>query len=206
VAGRTRTSSTGEKGRGLLRRMRGGMARMEESALDLADIQGFILRDLGTDGATLRVDSESPARAQATRTARKRRRIRRPANHHCRGLARGVAPGPATIPRLPRRKPDYCLNIGMPGPDWWRWATRSVPNLSFRHLVRSPKEPRNERVGWRHRSKCAPTGWRFWTRAGSRPGDAARHQPGSDAELQREVVCLVCRRQCLSKSGADGWR
>ena len=34
--------------------------------------------------------SNSGTSAPATRTAHKRRRIRRPANHHCRGLARGV--------------------------------------------------------------------------------------------------------------------
>ena len=106
---------------GLLRRMLerrrheetdGDSGALKESALDLADIQGHSPRLQNADGPPSPVDiRNSGTSAQATRPARKRRRIRCPANHYCGGLARGVRARPGDNPTdAPRHKPDYCLN------------------------------------------------------------------------------------------------
>ena len=70
----------------------------------------------------------------ATWTARQRRRIRRPASHRRRGLARGVRARTGDNPAAaPRRKPDYCLNIGITSPGLVALEMNErVPNLSFK--------------------------------------------------------------------------
>ena len=87
------------KGPGLLRRWLveapetdGVSAALGESAFELADIQGFILRGYRMPMVRhfLLTVGAPAASAQATRAPGERRRIRRPADHHCRGLARGV--------------------------------------------------------------------------------------------------------------------
>ena len=74
------------------RRAMASPAAHDGSALDLADIQGFILRGYAMPMVRhfLLTVGAPAASAQAARTARQRRRIRRPADHDCRGLARGI--------------------------------------------------------------------------------------------------------------------
>ena len=59
----------------------------------------------------------------------------------------GFAPGPGDDPAdAPRRKPDYCLNVGITWPGLVALEVEErVPTLSSSHSVRSSKEPRNER-------------------------------------------------------------
>ena len=161
------------------------------------------------DGAAFLVDGRSSGTsAQATRTARERRRIRRPADHHCRGLARGVRARtgrrsrgcPASHARLLPQHRYHVARTGGAGDGGTR------PNAVVQVIWCVHRRSRaTSGVGRRNRSKFAPElGRRFWRRGRSRPGDAARHQPGGDDELQRQVVCLVCRRRCLSRDLAPG--
>ena len=215
------------KGPGLLRRLLGrarheplgtdgDSAAVEGSALDLADIQGFVLRAYRMPMVRhfLLTVGSSGTSAPATRTARERRRIRRPADHHCRGLARGVRARtgrrsrgcPASQARL---LPQHRYHVARTGGAGDR-GTR--PNAVVQVIWCVHRRSRaTSGVGRRNRTKFAPElDRRFWKRARSRPGDAARHQPGSDERLQRQVVCLVCRRKCLSRNlaprrdGANG--
>ena len=119
----------------------GDSAATEKSALDLADIQGFILR--GYRMPMLRhfllTVGNSGTRAQATWTARQRRRIRRPANHDCRGLARGVRArtgrqshgGPASQARLLPQHRDHLARTGGAG------DTRTRPTAIFQVITKA---------------------------------------------------------------------
>ena len=209
------------KAPGLLRRMlrrrrrenaqtEGDSGTMDKSALDLADIQGFILRGYRMPMVRhflLTVGAPAHARRQLGRLVSGDEsdapQITTAEDWHV-----GFAPGPGDNPAAaPRRKPDYCLNIGITWPGLVALEiSERVPYAVLQVLwcVHRRSRPTSG-VGRRYRSKCAPElEWRFWKRARSRPGDAARHQPGSDAELQRQGVCLVCRRQCLSRNLAPG--
>ena len=209
------------RGPGLLRRLH-GRARHgppgaggdspapDEAALDLADIQGFVLRGYRMPMVRhfLLAVRDPGTSAQATRTARERRRIRRPADHHCRGLARGVRArtgrqsggSPASHARLLPQRRDHLARAGGAG-------DRGARPDAVVHVIwcvhRRGRATRG--VDRRHRSKLAPElGRRLRQRRRSRPGDAARHHRGSDGGLQRQVVCLVCRRRCLSRTLAPG--
>ena len=129
------------KGTGLLRRLRGreadgDSAALEGSALDLAEIQGFVLR--GYRMPMVRhflLAIESPAQA--------RRHLGRlvsgdesdtPQVTTARDWHVGFAPGPGDDPaEAPRRKADYCLNIGITWPGLVALEVEErVPTLSFR--------------------------------------------------------------------------
>ena len=137
------------------------------------------------DGAAFLVDGRSSGtRAPAARTARERRRIRRPADHDCRGLARGVRARtgrrsrrcPASQARL---LPQHRYHVARTGGAGDR-GTRPDSVVQVVWCVRRRSRATGG-VGRRYRSKFAPElDRRFWKRARSRPGDAARHQPGSD--------------------------
>ena len=161
-------------------------------------------------GAAFPVGGTNPGRgAQTARTARERRRIRRPADHHCRGVARGVrARDRETIRRIPRvARPDYCLNVGITWPGLVALEIEErVPTLSFKSFGAfiEGAAQRAESIG--DTGTSAPENWvgGFGSGRRSRPADAARHQPGSDGGLQRPVVCLVRRRRCLPRALAPG--
>ena len=165
------------------------------------------------DGAAFLVDGRrSGTSAPATRTARERRRIRRPADHHCRGLARGVRARtgrrsrgcPASQARLLPQRRYHVARTGGAGDRGTR------PNVVVQVIWCVHRRSRaTSGVGRRNRSKFAPElDRRFWKRARSRPGDAARHQPGSDERLQRQVVLPGLPKEMpFEKSGArTGWR
>ncbi len=134
------------KGPGVLRRMlgrrrheplgaAGGSATAEESVLDLADIQGFVLRGYRMPMVRhflLTVGTPAQARRQLGRLVSGGEsdvpQITTAEDWHV-----GFAPGPGDDPAaVPRRKPDYCLNVGI------TWAglvalevEERVPTLSF---------------------------------------------------------------------------
>ena len=215
----------GDEGPGLLRRLLGrrrhersgtdgDSAAMEESALDLADIQGFVLRALqNADGAAFPVDGRnSGTSAQATRTARERRRIRRPADHDCRGLARGVRARtgrrsrrcPASQARLLPQRRYHVARTGGAGDR----GTRPDAVVQVIWCVHR-RSRATSGVGRRYRSKLAPElGRRFWKRGRSRPGDAARHQPGGDGRATATGCVRGSPREMpFERSGArTGWR
>ena len=184
--------------RRLLRRRRhepletdGDSGAKEKSALDLADIQGFILRGYRMPMVRhflLTVGTPAQARRQLGRLISGDEsdapQITTAEDWHV-----GFAPGPGdNAAAAPRRKPDYCLNIGITWPGLVALEiSERVPTLSFKSFGAfiEGATQRAALVG-DSRSKFAPElGWRFWTRARSRPGDAARDQPGRDEELQR---------------------
>ena len=194
----------------------GGSATAEESALDLADIQGFILRGYRMPMVRhflLTVGTPAQARRQLGRLVSGDEsdvpQITTAEDWH---VGFGAGPGDDSA-AAPRRKPDYCLNIGV------TWAglvaleideTRpsAVVQVIWRVHRRSRATSGVSRRNWAELARELDC--RFWKRARSRPGDATRHQPGSDEGLQRYVARLVCRRKCLSRNlaprrdGANG--
>ena len=135
------------KGPGVLRRLLGrrrhepwgtdgGSATAEEPALDLADIQGFILRGYRMPMVRhflLTVGTPAQARRQLGRLVSGDEsdvpQITTAEDWHV-----GFAPGPGDDPAAaPRRKPDYCLNIGVTWPGLVALEMEErVPALSFR--------------------------------------------------------------------------
>ena len=103
----------------------------------------------------------------------------------------GFGPGPGDNPAdAPRRKPDYCLNVGITWPGLVALEVEErVPTLSFKSFGAFVEgAARTSGVGRRYRCKLPPKlGRRFWKRGRSRPGDAAHDQPGGDDELQRRL-------------------
>ena len=135
------------KGPGVLRRLLGrrrheplgtdgGSATAEESALDLADIQGFVLRGYRMPMVRhflLTVGTPAQARRQLGRLVSGDEsdvpQITTAEDWHV-----GFAPGPGDDrAAAPRRKPDYCLNIGVTWPGLVALEMEErVPALSFR--------------------------------------------------------------------------
>ena len=99
----------------------------------------------------------------------------------------GSSRDPATIkPIVPRRKPDYCLNLGITWPGLVALEIKDrVPTLSFKSFgafIAGAAE-RAELVG--DTGASAPQNWigGFRDRKRPRPGDAARHEPGRHDDL-----------------------
>ena len=129
--------------RRLLRRRRrenaqteGDSRTMDKSALDLADIQGFILRGYRMPMVRhflLAVATPAHARRQLGRLVSGDEsdapQITTAEDWHV-----GFAPGPGDNPAAaPRRKPDYCLNIGITWPGLVALEIdERVPTLSFK--------------------------------------------------------------------------
>ena len=213
------------KGPALLRRMlgrgrhehrgaNGDSAAAEESALELADIQGFILRAYRMPMVRhflLTVGAPAQARRQLGRLVSGDEsdvpQITTAEDWHV-----GFGPGPGDDPAAPRgHKPDYCLNVGVTWPGLVALEIEErVSTLSFRSFgafVEGAAQ-RAESVG--ETGASSPDNWvgDFGTGARSRPGDAARLEPGSDAGLQRKGERLVLPKEMpFEKSGArTGWR
>ena len=207
---------------GLLRRMlrrrrrenaqtEGDSGTMDKSALDLADIQGFILRGYRMPMVRhflLAVATPAHARRQLGRLVSGDEsdapQITTAEDWHvgfAPGPGRQSRGGPASQARLLPQHRHHVARTGGAGDK--RTRPKPIVQVIWRVHRRSRA---TSGVGRRCRSKCAAElEWRFWRRARSRPGDAARDQPGRDAELQRQGVCLVCRRQCLSRNLASRW-
>ena len=194
---------------GLLRRMlrrrrrenaqtEGDSGTMDRSALDLADIQGFILRGYRMPMVRhflLTVGTPAQARRQLGRLVSGDEsdapQITTAEDWHV-----GFAPGPRRQSRgcpasQARLLPQHRHHVARTG---GARDKRTRPKPIVQVIWRVHRRSRaTSGVGRRCRSKCAAElEWRFWRRPRSRPGDAARDQPGRDEELQRQVVCLVC--------------
>ena len=176
------TGSTGDEGPGLLRRLLGrrrheppgtdgDSAAVEESALDLADIQGFILRAYRMPMVRhflLTVGAPAHARRQLGRLVSGDEsdvpQITTAEDWHV-----GFAPGPGDDPAAaPRRKPDYCLNIGITWPGLVALEIEErVPTLSFKSFGAfiEGAAQRAESVGDTGRKFAPELDRRFWKRA-----------------------------------------
>jgi len=111
-------------------------------------------------------------------------------------------------PMSPRRKPDYCLNLGITWPGLVSLEIKDrVPTLSFKSFgAFTRRRRRTSRIGGRYRGKRATElDQRLRKGERSRPSHFARPQPGRDEELQRPALCSVCRRECLSGDLAYRW-
>ena len=128
-------------------------AAAEESALDLADIQGFILRGYRMPMVRhflLTVGTPAQARRQLGRLVSGDEsdvpQITTAEDWHV-----GFGPGPGDDPAAaPRRKPDYCLNIGVTWPGLVALEMEErVPALSFKSFGAfiEGAAPRAESVG-----------------------------------------------------------
>ena len=183
---------------------------MEESALDLADIQGFILRGYRMPMVRhflLTVGVPAHARRQLGRLVSGDEsdapQITTAEDWHV-----GFAPGPGDNPAAaPRRKPDYCLNIGITWPGLVALEIEErVPTLSFKSFGAfiEGAAQRAELVG--DTGASSPQNWIGGFGKGHDHVLVTLHaiSPEAMTELQRQVVCLVCRRQCLSRNLAPG--
>ena len=98
----------------------------------------------------------------------------------------GFEPGPGDNPaEAPRRKPDYCLNVGITWPGMIALEIKQrVPNISFKSFGAFTAGAAERAIfGGRHRTKCAAKlGRRLWQGKRSRAGDAARDQPRCDED------------------------
>ena len=215
------------KGPGVLRRLLGrrrhgpsgtdgGPAAAEGSALDLADIQGFILRGYRMPMVRhflLTVGTPAQARRQLGRLVSGDEsdvpQITTAGDWHV-GFAPGPGDDPAAAPRPHARLlPQHRYHVARAG-GAGDGGTR--PGAVVQVIWRVHRRSRaTSGVGRRHRAELArELDCRFRKRARSRPGDAARPQPGSDGGLQRQGARLVCRRRCLPgnlaprRDGADG--
>ena len=136
-----------KEGPGLLRRMLGqrrhedpetdgDSGALEKSALDLADIQGIILRGYRMPMVrhfSLTVGNPAQARRQLGRLV-SGDESDVPQITTAEDWRVGFAPGPGDNPTdAPRRKPDYCLNIGMTWPGLVALEIKErVSTLSFK--------------------------------------------------------------------------
>ena len=114
----------------------GDSAAMEELALDLADIQGFILRAYRMPMVRhflLTVGTPGQARRQLGRLV-SGGETDAPQITTAEDWQVGFAPGPGDDPATaPRHKPDYCLNIGITWPGLVALEIEErVPTLSFK--------------------------------------------------------------------------
>ena len=124
----------------------------------------------------------------------------------------GFAPGPRDDPdgcpaSHARLLPQYRHHVARTGGAGDR-ATR--PNAVVQVVWRIHRRSRAASgIGRRNRTELASElDCRFWERARSRPGDAARPQPGRDGDVQRQIVSPGLPKKMPSrKSGAKtGWR
>jgi len=123
-------------GASMLNRLRGHGAAALNAPLDLADIQGFILRGYRMPIVRhflLTVGQPAAARALLGRWVNGDE-TDAPQITSARDWHVGFAPGPGDDPaEQPRRKPDYCLNIGITWPGLIALQLpEHVPDLSFR--------------------------------------------------------------------------
>ena len=118
------------------RRRHGDSRASAESALDLADIQGFVLRGYMMPMLRhflLRVEAPAQARRQLGRLVNGDEsdspQVTTAEDWHV-----GFGPGPGDNPGdAPRHKPDYCLNIGLTWPGLVALGLEElVPTLSFK--------------------------------------------------------------------------
>ena len=151
------------RGPGLLRRLHGDSPAAEEPALDLADIQGFILRAYRMPMVRhflLSVGIPAEARRQLGRLVSGDEsdvpQITTAEDWHV-----GFAPGPKDDPaETPRRKPDYCLNIGITWPGLLALELEEhVPTLSFKSFGAfiEGAAPRAESIG--EAGASSPENW-----------------------------------------------
>src|SRR5271156_7075006 len=134
-----RHAPAAKEGGGLFRRLFGSNTNAHadaKTALDLADIQGFILRGYRMPMVRhflLTVGVPARARALLGRFVSGNEsdapQITTAEDWHV-----GFEPGPGDNPAdVPRRKPDYCLNIGITWPGLIALEIRDrVPALSFK--------------------------------------------------------------------------
>ena len=151
------------RGPGLLRRLHGDSPASDEPALDLADIQGFILRGYRMPMVRhflLSVEVPAEARRQLGRLVSGDEsdapQITTAEDWHV-----GFAPGPNDKPAdAPRRKPDYCLNIGITWPGLLALELEErVPTLSFKSFGAFVEgaAPRAESIG--ETGASSPQNW-----------------------------------------------
>ena len=212
------------KGGGLIRRFLGrsrhespgsdgAAAPVRESALDLADIQGFVLRGYRMPMARhflLTVGAPAAARRQLGRLVNGDEsdvpQITTAADWHV-----GFAPGPGDDPAAtPRCTPDYCLNIGITWPGLVALELEQrVPSLSFRSFGAFVEGAARRAESSERPDASSPQNWvgGFGQGRRSRPGDAARSQPGSDGR----AIAIGCvpglpKEMPSRRSGArTGW-
>ena len=157
--------------------------------LDLGDIQGFILRGYRMPmvrHVLLTVGVPAAARALLGRLVSGDEsdapQITTAADWHV-----GFEPGPGDNPtEAPRRKPDYCLNVGITWPGLVALEiTDRVPGLSFKSFgAFVAGAGRTSSIGGRYRRRWAAALDRcLWDGTRSRPADPARPQPGGDDDL-----------------------
>ena len=126
----------------------------------------------------------------------------------------GFEPGPGDDPaEPPRRKPDYCLNLGITWPGLLALEVKDrVPNLSFKsfNAFVAGAAARAELVGDTGDEWAAELDRRLRDGKRSRHADAACREPGGPEDLQRPAVRADRRgpgfpgNLARRRDGADG--
>jgi len=148
--------------------------------LDLDDIQGFVLRGYKMPMVRhflLKVGAAAAARKLLGRFVSGDESAA-PQITTAEDWRVGFEPGPGdSLADVPRRKPDYCLNIGITWPGLVALEVKDrVPTLSFKSF--------GAFVAGRHRPKrAAKLDQRIRKGKRSCNGDAACHSPRGDGEL-----------------------
>ncbi len=182
-----------------------------KSTLELGDIQGFILR--GYRMPMVRHFSLTVGDAAAARRLLGRLvsgdesdapQITTAENWHV-----GFAPGPRDNPaEAPRRKPDYCLNVGITWPGMGALEIKDrVPTVSFKSFgaFTAGAAERAKLVG--DTGPSAPDNWVGGFGRGSDHVLVTLHALGPDAmEIYSDrLVGSVRGGRCLSGALANGW-
>ena len=192
----------------------GGSGAIERSALDLADIQGFILRGYRMPMVRhflLAVGVPAQARRQLGRLVSGDEsdvpQITTAEDWHV-----GFAPGPGDDPAdAPRRTPDYCLNIGITWPGLVALEIEErVPALSFKSFGAfiEGAAQRAELVG--DTGASSPQNWLDGFGSGDDHVLLTLHaiSPEAMTSYSDRLCCLVLPREMpFERSGArTGWR
>ena len=186
----------------------------ERAALDLADIQGFVLRGYRMPMVRhflLTVGTPAQARRQLGRLVSGDEsdapQITTAEDWHV-----GFAPGPGDDPaEAPRRKPDYCLNVGITWPGLVALEIEErVPTLSFESFGAfiEGAARRAESVG--DTGASSPENWVGGFGSGDDHVLVTLHAISPEAMdgLQRQVVVPGSPKEMpFARSGArTGWR
>ena len=197
------------------RRRHGDSRASAESALDLADIQGFVLRGYMMPVLRhflLRVEAPAQARRQLGRLVNGDEsdspQVTTAEDWHV-----GFGPGPKDNPAdAPRHKPDYCLNIGFTWPGLVALeapGAASANRCPSSHSGPSSKErPAEQRSVGRHRRQARPRSWvgGFGSEATITSSMTlhAVSPRGDDQRYSDRLSRVAGRGECLSRDLAPG--
>ena len=181
-----------------------------KSALDLADIQGFVLRGYRMPMVRhflLAVGTPAEARRQLGRLVSGDEsdapQITTAEDWHV-----GSRPDRETIRRMPRvARPTIASTSVSRGPGWWRWRSRNASRrCPSSHLVRSSKGPRNGRSLVGDTGASSPENWIGGFGSGDDHVLVTLHaiSPEAMTSYSDRLCAWFAEGRCLSRDLAPG--